>query len=64
MKNNEFCCFFKKIVQCGIFYMIRDAMMRLDKILKMALNFGEFFLDDFPTLILSKSIDLSNVVSK
>ena len=44
--------------------MIRDAMMRLDKILKMALNLGEFFLDDFPTLILSKSIDLSNVVSK
>ena len=64
VKNNEFCCFFKKIVQCGIFNMIRDAMMRLDKILKMALNFGEFFLDDFPTLILSKSIDLSNVVSK
>ena len=60
----NFAIFSKKLAQCGIFHMIRDAMMRLDKILKMALNFGEFFLDDFPTLILSKSIDLSNVVSK
>ena len=60
----DFAVFSKKLAQRGIFHMIRDAMMRLDKILKMALNLGEFFLDDFPTLILSKSIDLSNVVSK